>query len=175
MKAVVCADLLFSRWLFATAAGNNASKYRVMLYFYNNKTPRVINGIKWTVGECGYPYISVMGMIEVSPIKEIIKNILENLPEARKGRGISAGTPMEEKGFGGFRRFAAVLHVKLDMCLVMACFSNLRCIKKVLKTSRRTLPARMPIHFNLQTHMTDNASPVGYYIINNINKVHADQ
>lgn len=145
-----------------------------MLYF-NNKTPCVFNGIIWTVGECGYPYISVTGMIEVSPIKEIVKSILENLPEARKGSGISAGTPMEENGFGGFACFAAVLHVKLNTCLVMVRVSSLRCIKKVLNISRCTLPACMPINFNPYKCITFNTRPVGYSILNNNNKVHADQ
>ena len=65
------------------ASDDNASKYLVAPYFKDAKLPFVFCGINWTAKEYGYPYSNATGMIEVFPIKQLIKQIKRIIPNAK--------------------------------------------------------------------------------------------
>ncbi len=66
------------------AADDNASKYLVMPYYKDAALPFVFCGVNWDAGVYGYPYKNVTGMVEVTPIPQI----LEQLQPYAKGKRI---------------------------------------------------------------------------------------
>ncbi|MDM8515284.1 ABC transporter substrate binding protein [Desulfobacterales bacterium HSG16] len=67
------------------ASDDNASKYLVAPYFKDAKLPFVFCGVNWTAEEYGYPYSNVTGMIEISPIRPMIKALTQIMPGAKTG------------------------------------------------------------------------------------------
>jgi ABC-type uncharacterized transport system substrate-binding protein len=65
------------------ASDDNASKYLVAPYFKDAKLPFVFCGINWTAKEYGYPYSNATGMIEITPLKPMIRYVRQILPEAK--------------------------------------------------------------------------------------------
>ena len=57
------------------AADDNASKFLIEPYFKNAKLPFVFCGVNWDAGVYGYPYSNTTGMVEVTPIPQIIDQL----------------------------------------------------------------------------------------------------
>lgn len=87
------------------AADDNASKYLVMPYFKDAKLPFVFCGINWTVEAYGYPYRNVTGMIEVAPIRPLLKEIHNIVKKASKGLYLSSEVFTEHKDYERYRRY----------------------------------------------------------------------
>jgi ABC-type uncharacterized transport system substrate-binding protein len=66
------------------ASDDNASKFLIMPYFKNAALPFVFCGVNWDASVYGYPYKNATGMIEVSPIPQLI----EQLQPFAKGKKI---------------------------------------------------------------------------------------
>lgn len=56
-------------------ADDNASKYLVMPYFKDADLPFVFCGVNWDAAVYGYPYKNVTGMLEVTPIPQILEQL----------------------------------------------------------------------------------------------------
>lgn len=54
------------------AADDNASKYVVQPFYKNARLPIVFCGVNWDASEYGYPYRNTTGMIEVTPIVQLL-------------------------------------------------------------------------------------------------------
>ena len=67
------------------ACDDNASKYLVKPYFKDTALPVVFCGINGTVEPYGYPYSNVTGMVEISPIKPLLKEVKNHLPGVKHG------------------------------------------------------------------------------------------
>ncbi|MBE9563143.1 MAG: ABC transporter substrate-binding protein [Proteobacteria bacterium] len=57
------------------AADDNASKYVVEPYYKDADLPFVFCGVNWDASVYGYPYSNATGMVEVSLIKQIIRQL----------------------------------------------------------------------------------------------------
>ena len=57
------------------AADDNASKYLIMPYYKGAKLPVVFCGVNWDVAGYGYPYANTTGMIEVTPVPQLIEQL----------------------------------------------------------------------------------------------------
>jgi len=57
------------------AADDNASRYLIQPYFKDAELPIVFCGINHTVKPYGYPYSNATGMIEISPVRTLLKYI----------------------------------------------------------------------------------------------------
>ena len=57
------------------AADDNASKFLVMPYFKNSDLPFVFCGVNWDAAGYGYPYKNATGMVEVTPIPQILEQL----------------------------------------------------------------------------------------------------
>jgi len=79
------------------ACDDNASKYVVKPYYKDAALPIVFCGINWSVEPYGYPYSNVTGMIEMSPIKPLIKSIKEILKQAMLGAYLGADVISQRK------------------------------------------------------------------------------
>lgn len=81
------------------ACDDNASKYLVQPYFKDAKLPIVFCGINWTVEPYGYPYSNVTGMIEISPINPLIKELKASLHNPRKGIYLASDSTSQRKEY----------------------------------------------------------------------------
>ncbi len=86
------------------ACDDNASKYLVKPYFKDADIPFVFCGINWTVEPYGYPYSNVTGMVEVSPIKPLLKIITHTVPNAQNGKFLAADVPTQHKEFARIQK-----------------------------------------------------------------------
>jgi LmbE family N-acetylglucosaminyl deacetylase len=56
-----------------TASDDDAAKYLIMPYYRDAELPFVFCGLNWDASVYGLPYSNVTGMVEVSPIPQIIR------------------------------------------------------------------------------------------------------
>jgi ABC-type uncharacterized transport system substrate-binding protein len=56
-----------------TTSDDNAAKYLIKPYYKDAALPFVFCGLNWDASTYGFPYENVTGMVEVSPIPQIIK------------------------------------------------------------------------------------------------------
>lgn len=89
------------------AADDNASKYLVKPYFKDSPIPFVFCGLNWTIDEYGYPYRNTTGMVEVAPIRQLLKQIRVINPMVRSGFFISSAVPTEYKDFDYYKKLFA--------------------------------------------------------------------
>lgn len=66
------------------ASDDNASKYIIVPYYKNKKTPFVFCGVNWDVTAYGYPFKNVTGMIEV----DLLPQLLSTMKSYAKGSKI---------------------------------------------------------------------------------------
>ncbi|MBV1787361.1 ABC transporter substrate-binding protein [Marinobacterium sp. D7] len=57
------------------ACDDNASKYLVMPYYKNADLPFVFCGLNWDTSEYGFPYDNTTGMVEISMMPQVIKQL----------------------------------------------------------------------------------------------------
>lgn len=95
------------------ACDDNASKYLVAPYLKDSQVPVVFCGINWTVESYGYPYANATGMIEVAPIRPLLKEIRGVFPAVSQGIYLSSEVYTEHKDFERYRRLYAAEGVAL--------------------------------------------------------------
>ncbi len=83
---------------------DNASKYLVMPFYKDAALPFVFCGINWTVEPYGYPYKNATGMIEVAPIRPLLKEINNVLTSTSSGIYLSADVLTEHKDYERYRK-----------------------------------------------------------------------
>ncbi len=120
LQATQVAKRLIETWQpdVVITADDNAAKYVIQDHFKDVETPFVFCGVNWTVKEYGFPYKNVTGMIEVAPIRPMLKKAQEILPGAKKAFYIGANTLTEEKNLERFRKEMDKLGLQLDSKLV---------------------------------------------------------
>lgn len=57
------------------AADDNASQFLVMPYFKDAALPVVFCGVNWDAAVYGYPYKNTTGMVEVTPVPQLIEQL----------------------------------------------------------------------------------------------------
>ncbi|WP_022664240.1 ABC transporter substrate-binding protein [Desulfospira joergensenii] len=57
------------------AADDNASKFLIMPFYKNADLPVVFCGVNWDGGVYGYPYKNATGMVEVTPMPQLIEQL----------------------------------------------------------------------------------------------------
>jgi len=67
------------------AADDNASRYLIQPYYKNSPIPVVFCGINYTVKPYGYPYNNATGMLEISPIRPVVKLIKSQFRKIKHG------------------------------------------------------------------------------------------
>lgn len=97
---------------------DNASRYIVMPYYKNNSLPFVFCGLNWSMKEYGYPYDNVTGMIEVAPIKPLIKQLKSIKGGVKRGVFISSDVLSEHKDYKHYKKVFAKNKIRLDAIYV---------------------------------------------------------
>lgn len=62
---------------------DNAAKYLIKPYYKDAKLPIVFSGVDWTAEAYGFPYSNVTGMIEVAPMKALVRQIKRIKPNLK--------------------------------------------------------------------------------------------
>lgn len=85
------------------ACDDNASKYLIKPFYKDKKRPFVFCGINWTTEEYGYPYSNVTGMIEIAPIRPLLKVIRNIVGNVAQGVYLSADVLTEHKDYQRYK------------------------------------------------------------------------
>lgn len=93
---------------------DKASRYLVMPHYKNNDLPFVFCGLNWSMDEYGYPYENVTGMVEVAPIKPLIKQLKVIRAKVKKGVFISSDVLSEHKDYKHYKKVFAKNGIRLD-------------------------------------------------------------
>lgn len=101
------------------ACDDAASKYLVMPYYRDVALPFVFCGINGTVEPYGYPYANTTGMIEISPIKPLMREVMLALG-VRARRGVYLGPEIisQHKEFELNRKIYAAEGIVIEPLLV---------------------------------------------------------
>ena len=78
------------------ASDDNAAKYLVVPYLKNSDLPVVFCGINWDASPYGFPCRNVTGMLEVEPVKTLVRHLRRYAKGSRLGY-LSADTVSERK------------------------------------------------------------------------------
>lgn len=100
------------------AVDDNASRYLVMPYLKNADIPVVFCGINWSMKEYGYPYKNTTGMVEVAPIKPLVKQLIQLLPDVKNGIFISSDVLSEHKDYQYYKKIFADEQIKFTSAFV---------------------------------------------------------
>ena len=99
-------------------ADDNAARYLIKPHFRNAGTPFVFCGVNWTVREYEFPYSNVTGIVEVAPIRPMLKHALKIARNTRRAFYIGARTLTERKNLKRLETAAQALGFRLDHALV---------------------------------------------------------
>ncbi|MEW5757206.1 MAG: ABC transporter substrate binding protein [Pseudomonadota bacterium] len=81
------------------ACDDPASAYLVRPYYKDAELPIVFCGINQSVTPYGYPYRNVTGMIEISPIKPLLKEIKSTLKRVKRGVYLAPDSMSQHREF----------------------------------------------------------------------------
>lgn len=98
---------------------DNAAKHLIEPHYKESEIPFVFSGVNWTVEEYGFPYQNVTGIVEVAPVKLMLKEAFSLSGQGRNGVFISADTLSEKKNYERIRYEAQELNMYLDSILVV--------------------------------------------------------
>lgn len=115
------------------AVDDNASRYLVMPYLKDADIPVVFCGINWSMSEYGYPYKNTTGMIEVSPIQQLIKQLKQLQPKIKKGVFLSSDVLSEHKDYLYYKSIFSKNGIQIVPSLV----KNFRQWRESYKKSQR--------------------------------------
>jgi len=79
-----------------TASDDNAAKYLIMPHYKDAELPFVFCGVNWDASVYGFPYKNVTGMVEVSPIPQIVK-LLQQYAKGDRIGYLTENTPTKRK------------------------------------------------------------------------------
>lgn len=119
-RAALAAKALIETWKpdVVITADDNAARYLIVPFYKDAKLPFVFCGVNWSVEEYGFPFSNVTGMIEVAPVRAMLR-------EARRLSGghdrffyLGADTATEHKNLARFQKSAAGLGMRVESRLV---------------------------------------------------------
>jgi ABC-type uncharacterized transport system substrate-binding protein len=100
---------------------DNAAKYLIVPHLLDKEIPVVFSGINWTVDEYGFPASNVTGIVEIAPIKPMLKEgvRMAGIPEDHPIRiaYLGASTLSEIKNFSRVKTTAESLEMTVDRIL----------------------------------------------------------
>lgn len=99
-------------------ADDNAAKYLIVPYLKDSDIPVVFSGINWTVEEYGFPLPNVTGIVEVAPIRPMLKSALRLVGPSSRVAYIGALTLTEIKNHDRIARAGKALGLEIDSMLV---------------------------------------------------------
>ena len=119
-QAALKAKSLIEQWRpdIVITADDNAVQYLLQPYYKDSKLPFVFCGVNWTASEYGLPYRNATGIIEVAPIRPLLRQVKALLGNVKQGVYIGADTVTEHKNFQRFAKMAQTEGIDLKPSLV---------------------------------------------------------
>ncbi|TBW53340.1 ABC transporter substrate-binding protein [Marinobacter halodurans] len=102
------------------ACDDNAAKYLIMPYYKNADLPFIFCGLNWNTSVYGFPYDNVTGMVEVSMMPQVIKQLRKYARGNRIGF-IGDDTLTSRKNI---QYHADILNIKYDQIYLAKSFSE---------------------------------------------------
>ena len=114
------ARTLIEQWQpdIVITADDNAVQYLLQQYYRDSTLPFVFCGVNWTASEYGLPYRNATGIIEVAPIRPLLRQVKILLGNVKTGVYIGADTVTERKNFQRFAKMAKSEGINLKTSLV---------------------------------------------------------
>lgn len=81
------------------AADDNATRYLIQPFYKNSSIPIVFCGINYSVAPYGYPYENATGMVEISPVRPLYKQIKSILGNVKQGAFLAADVTSQHREF----------------------------------------------------------------------------
>ena len=100
------------------ACDDNASKYLVEPYYKDANLPIVFCGINWSAKDYGYPYSNATGMVEISPIKPLVRAVKSTIATVKHGVFVGPDVVTAHKEFELNREEYAEHGIQLTAMLV---------------------------------------------------------
>ena len=97
---------------------DNAARYLVVPYFKDSKLPVVFSGINWTVEEYGFPATNVTGMVEVAPVRPMLRWAQRLTEQGTRGFYLGSDTLTEAKNLKYLVKAADDLNISISSALV---------------------------------------------------------
>ena len=92
-----------------TASDDNASEFLIMPYYQDAELPFVFCGLNWDASVYGFPYANVTGMVEVSPIPQIL-SLLKRYARGERIGYLTEDTPTKRKELDYHRRLFGIAY-----------------------------------------------------------------
>lgn len=99
-------------------ADDNAAKYLIQPFFKDSSQRFIFCGVNWTVEDYGFPYANVTGMIEVAPIRPLLRHAATIVGPAKRALYLGAKTLSEDKNLERFKRAAQEVGIDIEGRLV---------------------------------------------------------
>lgn len=103
-----------------TASDDDASQYLIMPYYKDAALPFVFCGVNWDASVYGFPYANVTGMVEVSPIPQIV-NLLKRYAHGNRIGYLAEDTPTKHKELAYHER---LFGIKYDHAYFVSTFED---------------------------------------------------
>jgi ABC-type uncharacterized transport system substrate-binding protein len=99
-------------------ADDAAAKYLIVPFYRNHTLPFVFSGVNWTAKEYGFPFSNVTGMVEVAPIRTMLKAAQASAGGSGSAFYLGADTFTERKNLVRVEEAATELGLVLESRLV---------------------------------------------------------
>lgn len=118
--AAAAAHALFERLEpdIVITSDDNAAKHLVVPYLVDGPVPVVFSGVNWTVEEYGFPASNVTGIVEVAPIRPLLREALTLAPGGTRAVYVGALTLSQLKNYARLLAAAEAFGVTLDSVFV---------------------------------------------------------
>ncbi len=93
---------------------DTAAKYLIATHYRDDKTPFVFSGVNGTVDEYGFPFKNVTGIIEVAPIKTMLREAVKISRFGRRAVYLGPDIALEKKNFSRMKLIAEEFKISLE-------------------------------------------------------------
>ncbi|MCB1744631.1 MAG: hypothetical protein KDK91_29975, partial [Gammaproteobacteria bacterium] len=97
---------------------DNAAKFLIAPHFKDSSIPFVFCGVNWSAEEYGFPTRNITGMIEIAPIRPMLRSAIGMSKSTGRALYIGADTLTEKKNYNRFAEAAPEFNLSVQSRLV---------------------------------------------------------
>jgi len=110
---------------------DNAAKLLIVPHYRGDKIPFVFSGVNWTVDEYGFPYKNVTGIVEVAPIRTMLREAATISNVGRKAVFLGPDVLSEKKNFERIKLVAEEFQIQIEPLYYSSFSQWIKAIKKI--------------------------------------------
>ena len=100
------------------SSDDHAAKYLVVPHLEGSRRPVVFTGINWTVEEYGFPWPNVTGIVEVAPIRRLLRQAVRIVGKPREAVFLAPDVPSAWKNLARVERESQALGIDVQAMMV---------------------------------------------------------